>query len=873
MHYPNQGQGYTIQVTFLTKARTLYNEKVNSKTTFEELLENFKKNPKYKNQVQPKDKYLINGKFVRNDQTLESIFSQNMLDPLSSEICIELDDLIYSGDANSPIYKKILQPKINPFGLYVYSPRDSILELRNFPEKTIDLFELNKINEGSAYCNSKEDLYISGGKDKDNKNFWIINNGDYSIKKKTMPCEKQNHSMIYLNFNENDEWVFIAGGDNRTCFYYDLNKKYFIDWGITFGLYQNPALIQLGEYLYIFDTLNDKKDYFERTKIISPTRKWERIFPKIDKEIIDNFPSEFAISYDIKGNAIFLGGNNIINSKSSYIYNPTNNKITLSQNGINENILFSDKSFYKVTNKYSVALPKNIEESKVICVFDKNEQTLMKIDIDIPQEKNKIRINSKISLIEKKNVSSKKDEGIITIKIKENKGKRINDNVCRNNNIQQQIICNSCINNIPICQVCHKTLNNDNNLPNQPHTFPYSEKIHDQYYPTLDKNYELGKTKYNDKVKVQVIYDEYTPLKFDYEIGKPYVFKINKNVKKEEPIKSIEENIINNEQEKEVNNEQEKEIIQENQNQNIQNEENNIEENQENKEVVENNIDNVEKHHEEQEQQEKLEPYINEEENAEQENEENIEEQQYEEEHYENSIEEKVEEYNEQNEEEHDQYKHYAQKDLEAKPQHEIMVDSLEANDIKKDSENVKVIKKVTNEDNEKITPMFKLNFGIEEDSDKSDDNNDIVKGLNVNFDGEKEDKNCIISCNKSNEVKENNIPNNENQDNAIITNEEHREQENQNLEENNYNGEEHLEEENNYHENEENVMEVEEHHQDGNEMNFSENGGEMEYEGEEEQYYEEGQNDPNEIEQEGENENEEHHQEDNGGEFEEENN
>lgn len=107
MHYPNQGQGYTIQVTFLTKARTLYNEKVNSKTTFEELLENFKKNPKYKNQVQPKDKYLINGKFVRNDQTLESIFSQNMLDPLSSEISIELDDLIYSGDANSPIYKNI----------------------------------------------------------------------------------------------------------------------------------------------------------------------------------------------------------------------------------------------------------------------------------------------------------------------------------------------------------------------------------------------------------------------------------------------------------------------------------------------------------------------------------------------------------------------------------------------------------------------------------------------------------------------------------------------------------------------------------------------------------------------------------------------
>ena len=76
-----------------------------------------------------------------------------MLDPFSFEISIELDDLLYSGDANRPIYKKISKKKINTFGLYVYSPRDSILELHNFSEKIIDLFELNKINEGSAYCN------------------------------------------------------------------------------------------------------------------------------------------------------------------------------------------------------------------------------------------------------------------------------------------------------------------------------------------------------------------------------------------------------------------------------------------------------------------------------------------------------------------------------------------------------------------------------------------------------------------------------------------------------------------------------------------------------------------------------------------------
>ena len=58
MYNPNQCQGCQIQVTFLTKARTLYNVKVNYKSTIEAL--NFKNNPEYKNQAKNKDKYLIN---------------------------------------------------------------------------------------------------------------------------------------------------------------------------------------------------------------------------------------------------------------------------------------------------------------------------------------------------------------------------------------------------------------------------------------------------------------------------------------------------------------------------------------------------------------------------------------------------------------------------------------------------------------------------------------------------------------------------------------------------------------------------------------------------------------------------------------------
>ena len=55
---------------------------------------------------------------------------------------------------------------------------------------------------------------------------------------------------------------------------------------------------------------------------------------------------------------------------------------------------------------------------------------------------------------------------------------------------------------------------------------------------------------------------------------------------------------------------------------------------------------------------------------------------------------------------------------------------------------------------------MFKLNFGFEENSNESDDEDDFKWGFNSNFDGEEEDKNRMIRFNKSNEVKEN-IPTN----------------------------------------------------------------------------------------------------------------
>ena len=168
-------------------------------------------------------------------------------------------------DSKYPSYKKIIQPKTKPFGLLICSPKEKKISLKAYPEKIISLFELNKFNESSSYCNSLNDLYISEGKD-----FWSINNNNFKIKKKNMPSNKINHSILFLIANDINEWVFILGGEDKKSFYYDLNKNYFINWGETHEIHLKPVLIKILEYLYIVDSINLNNNFFERTKIVSP---------------------------------------------------------------------------------------------------------------------------------------------------------------------------------------------------------------------------------------------------------------------------------------------------------------------------------------------------------------------------------------------------------------------------------------------------------------------------------------------------------------------------------------------------------------------------------------------------------------------------
>ena len=88
----------------------------------------------------------------------------------------------------------------------------------------------------------------------------------------------------------------------------------------------------------------------------------------------------------------------------------------MSKNGTNDNMDFSDKYFYKINNKYNIALPKNLTEKNELCVVNKDDQTLIKINIDIPNDYKKTKIKSKINFDDKKFLDNKNDEGTLSIK-------------------------------------------------------------------------------------------------------------------------------------------------------------------------------------------------------------------------------------------------------------------------------------------------------------------------------------------------------------------------------------------------------------------------------------------------------------------------
>ena len=76
-----------------------------------------------------------------------------------------------------------------------------------------------------------------------------------------MPYEKKQHSMIY---DKKENVIYIIGGNDKICIKYDIAQKIFSQLPDTNTIYIKPALFIKNDFLYIFDSFDKKKLFFEK---------------------------------------------------------------------------------------------------------------------------------------------------------------------------------------------------------------------------------------------------------------------------------------------------------------------------------------------------------------------------------------------------------------------------------------------------------------------------------------------------------------------------------------------------------------------------------------------------------------------------------
>ena len=359
-----------------------------SKATFGDIIDYFKHNiiQKYP-QFILKSKYYFNGKELDNSNTILNILiSQNIeIENIKQmEMLIFLDEKYEIYDKDFPNYKKIIIPKKdnNSFELYIYFPTKGYIDIEEYNEKVYKDYFLNKINPKTSYCNTVNNIFLSGGEYNNEiiDDFWIIDNSLYSIKNMKLPSPKCNHTMFPINNN----YILVAGGNDTKTFLYDINKKEFSICGNTNNIHSNPTLFLWKNTIYCFSEQNNKL-IIESLLFPQNNYKWENISLNYinDNEILNINKTKYT-NYGNENILIILGGNN------QYEYNPLNNHIKKYENENNEcyfELSPNDKNWYKISKYYNICIPENFLFEKKLIVLNKKYRTLHKMNF-IPSDEN-----------------------------------------------------------------------------------------------------------------------------------------------------------------------------------------------------------------------------------------------------------------------------------------------------------------------------------------------------------------------------------------------------------------------------------------------------------------------------------------------------
>ena len=224
---------------------------------------------------------------------------------------------------------------------------------------------------------------MSGGVDENSdpiNDFWIINynlnkpKDNFEIKNIKMPINKKQHSML---FNNTDNSVIIVGGKDKKCLIFDIKNETFSELPEINDLCLNPALIIINNYLYIFDSFDRKKKYFEKINL-EKKEKFEKFYPK-------NYCSYNNLFYGVcrsnnDNNIIFCGGQR--NGINTIIYEISKDDLIKSK-GKDIISKLNDKTFYKINNNYYANIPDlEDQKEKSIIILDLRTNDTNKIIFD-----------------------------------------------------------------------------------------------------------------------------------------------------------------------------------------------------------------------------------------------------------------------------------------------------------------------------------------------------------------------------------------------------------------------------------------------------------------------------------------------------------
>jgi len=258
--------------------------------------------------------YFNNKEIEMNSKKIKVFMQDNNMDGASSFI-INQRIIIKPGKENivvNEVCDIVGKPFFNPFEIFTFEAKEKRIKIKKYNKENISKTQIDLFCVESAYCNGNNHLFISGGVNPITREainlLWDIDLKSDSIDLPIQIIPYKNHSMVYK-----EKFVYIVGGENKQCLFYDINGKQINSLGVLNEIRFEPSLIVHENYLFCFDSSPGKYNKFSLERINSNSLsqpKWEILCPRISNDLESNtFRQKFyGLVEDINQNIIFLGG-------------------------------------------------------------------------------------------------------------------------------------------------------------------------------------------------------------------------------------------------------------------------------------------------------------------------------------------------------------------------------------------------------------------------------------------------------------------------------------------------------------------------------------------------------------------------------------